>query len=227
MVADPLENLQSKLGYHFKNPKWATKALTHSSTGNAKNYERLEFVGDRVLGLVMAEVLFTTFPDESEGGLAKRHSALVQGRTLADIAQEINLGEDVILSVAEREAGGAENENILADVMEALFAALYLDGGLEAVKEIIIKLWGDRVQTLKKAPQDPKTALQEWVQARGLPLPEYDVVNRQGPDHQPVFTVQVDVVGYAPVHAEGSSRRQAEKAAAKAMLSTLKKGKKA
>jgi ribonuclease-3 len=227
MVADPLENLQSKLGYHFKNPKWATKALTHSSTGNAKNYERLEFVGDRVLGLVMAEVLFTTFPDESEGGLAKRHSALVQGRTLADIAQEINLGEDVILSAAEREAGGAENENILADVMEALFAALYLDGGLEAVKEIIIKLWGDRVQTLKKAPQDPKTALQEWVQARGLPLPEYDVVNRQGPDHQPVFTVQVDVVGYAPVHAEGSSRRQAEKAAAKAMLSTLKKGKKA
>lgn len=224
-MTEPILNLESKLGYVFQDKKWVIKATTHSSTGNAKNYERLEFVGDRVLGLVMAEILFETFPDESEGGLAKRHSALVQGRTLADIAIGINLGEDIILSDAEREAGGAENENILADVMEALLAALYLDGGLDVAKKVITQLWGDRVHTLKKAPQDPKTGLQEWVQARALPLPEYEVIERSGPDHAPLFTVQVTVEGFQEGVGEGSSRRQAEKEAAKAMLKILKKEK--
>lgn len=228
-MSDALTDLEEKLGYTFRDRPLLTKALTHSSTGfsstgEQRNYERLEFLGDRVLGLIMADILFKTFPDETEGGLAKRHSALVQGKTLADIASDYNLGESILMSDAERESGGAENENILADVMEALLAALYLDGGLDSARSVIEDWWGDRVHTMDKAPQDPKTALQEWVQARGLPLPAYDIISREGPDHAPLFIVEVQVLGEKPVRSEGPSRRQAEKSAAEAMLMMLKKG---
>ncbi len=230
-MSEVLTDLEKKLGYTFSNRPLLTKALTHSSTGHSstgeqRNYERLEFLGDRVLGLIMADILYKTFPDESEGGLAKRHSALVQGKTLADIATEYQLGEYVLMSDSERDSGGAENENILADVMEALLAALYLDGGLESACKVIESWWGDRIHTMDKAPQDPKTALQEWVQARGLPLPAYDVVAREGPDHAPLFVVEVQVLGEKPIRADGPSRRQAEKMAAESMLTVLKKGRK-
>jgi len=186
-----------------------------------KNYERLEFLGDRVLGLVMARILFEAFPDEAEGDLAKRHSALVQGRTLSLIAVEKNLGEAIIMSDSERNSGGAENENILADVMEGLLGAVFLDGGLEPADKIIRSWWGDKIHTMDKAPQDPKTALQEWVQARGLPLPTYEIIDREGPDHAPVFSIQVEVLERSPVVATGSSRREAEKKAAEIMLKQL------
>ncbi|MEM6780469.1 MAG: ribonuclease III [Pseudomonadota bacterium] len=228
-MIETLAELENKLGYTFQDQKLLIKALTHSSTGfsstgTTRNYERLEFLGDRVLGLIMADILFKTFQDDNEGNLAKRHSALVQGKTLSDIALENDLGTYVIMSDSERSSGGETNENILADVMEGLLGALYLDGGLPPARQLIETWWGDRIQTMDKAPQDPKTALQEWVQARGLPLPAYEIASREGPDHAPVFVIQVQVMGEKPIEAEGPSRRQAEKIAAEKMLNELKKG---
>ncbi len=213
--------LEAKLGYRFKMRAYLEQALTHSSKG-ASNNERIEFLGDRVLNLVMAEALFKKFPDENEGNLAKRHSALVQGRMLAVIGAGVTLGDYIILSEAERMSGGAANENILSDAMEAVLGAIFLDGGLDAARELILRLWADYLLTVSEAQQDPKTELQEWVQARGLPLPDYEIVNRSGPDHAPLFEIEVRVKGRDPVSAEGSSRRQAEKAAASLMLRQLK-----
>lgn len=229
LSSEKLDRLQTLLNHRFKDQDLLIRALTHSSTGlssigEQRNYERLEFLGDRVLGLVMADMLFTTFPDETEGGLAKRHSALVQGRTLYDIGLEQGLGEFVNMSESERAAGGEENENIIADVMESLLGALYLDGGIEAAHAMIENLWGERILVMSEAPQDPKTALQEWAQARGLPLPVYEIIEREGPDHAPLFTIQVSVEGRDPVTADGQSRRQAEKKAAKKMLQHIQKG---
>lgn len=221
-MSDILSTLEDKIGYTFKNRDWLERALTHSSSMDDKNYERLEFLGDRVLGLVMAEALFTHFPDESEGGLARRHSALVQGRTIALLGQQNGIGEYIIMSVAERASGGGEKENIVADVMEAMLGAIFLDAGLDAAKEVILRLWGENIDTLSDAPQDPKTELQEWVQARGLPLPLYEIVEKSGPDHAPEFVIEVRVEGEKPITANGPSRRQAEKTAARVMLRHLK-----
>ncbi len=217
-----LASVEQTLGYVFQNRDWLKRALTHSSSVDDKNYERLEFLGDRVLGLVMAHALFDHFPDENEGGMARRHSALVQGRTIALIGQQNGIGEYIIMSVAERASGGGEKENIVADVMEALFGAIYLDGGLDAARGVILRLWGNNIDTLTEAPMDPKTELQEWVQARGWPLPVYDIIDKTGPDHAPEFVIEVRVEGQAPVAAAGPSRRQAEKTAARTMLRHLK-----
>lgn len=222
MSSPALDILEEKLGYKFKNRDYLEKALTHSSTGKNINYERLEFLGDRVLGLIMAHRLFEIFPKENEGGLAKRHAALVQGKTLAVIAADNDLGDFIFLSDSEREAGGADNENILSDVLEALLGAIYLDGGLEAAQAVIKTLWGDNIKTLTKAPQDPKTELQEWAQARSLGLPNYKILDKSGPDHAPVFDIEVSVTGFDPVSATGNSRRLAEKEAATQLLKKLK-----
>lgn len=222
-AAPALAELESRLGYHFKSRTLLEQALTHSSSrsGTANN-ERLEFLGDRVLNLVIAEALFKTFPDESEGNLAKRHSALVQGRMLAVVGGTIGLGEFLNLSDSERHSGGAENENIVSDAMEAALGAMFLDGGLEPARETILRLWGGNIETLTDAHHDPKTELQEWVQARGLPLPEYTILAKSGPDHAPLFEIEVRVRGYAPVVADGPSRRQGEKTAARKMLAMIK-----
>lgn len=224
MSSGRFEKLGEKIGYAISVSPRLEAALTHSSAGGESNYERLEFLGDRVLGLVMAEILYETFPDETEGGLAKRHAALVQGRTLAEIAREIDLGDIMVLSDSERSGGGADNENILADGLEALMGALYLDAGLEPCRNAIERLWGDRVRTMSEAPQDPKTALQEWAQARGLPLPVYEMTNREGPDHAPVFDVRVTVKGFLPQRACGPSIRAAEKEAARMLLEYIERG---
>lgn len=210
--------LQDKIGYRFKRADLLQLALTHSSRDNEDNNERIEFLGDRVLNLVMAQALYETFPDESEGNLAKRHSALVQGRMLAVIGSSIDLGRFIILSESERHSGGAENENIVSDAMEALLGAVFLDGGLESAQKIITTLWGDNIRNLTEAHQDPKTELQEWVQARGLVLPEYEIIDKSGPDHAPLFVIEVRVEGFDPIQAEGASRRQGEKVAAGLML---------
>src|SRR5690606_36456931 len=146
------------------------------------------------------------------------HAALVQGRTLAVIGAMNDLGDVIIMSDAERKSGGGEKENIVADVLEALLGAVYVDVGLDAAQEVILRLWGNNIDTLKDAPMDPKTELQEWVQARGLPLPVYDVVDKSGPDHMPEFQIAVKVEGFVDIVAKGSSRRQAEKTAARLML---------
>lgn len=215
--------LQETLRHQFHDINLLVAAMTHASTGHEHNYERLEFLGDRILGLVMAEHLYKLFPHEPEGHLAKRHAALVQGALLAVIAREINLGDSLILSEAERAGGGAENENMLADALEALIGALYLDAGLAPCQALIVRLWGDRVSVLSAPPQDPKTTLQEWAQGRGLPLPLYELEGRSGPDHAPVFTIRVTVQGFAPASATGASRRAAEKESARILLEQLQK----
>lgn len=218
----PLEALEARIGYTFQNRAFLEQALTHSSRSGTVNNERIEFLGDRVLNLVIAENLFKRFPSEPEGALAKRHSALVQGRMLAIIGGIVSLGDYLILSEAERQSGGAANENILSDAMEATLGAIFLDGGLDAARDVILRLWDDNMDTLAGAHQDPKTELQELVQARGLPLPEYEIVGKSGPDHAPLFEIEVRVRGYDPVIAEGPSRRHGEKAAATRMLAQLK-----
>lgn len=222
----PLEKeraaLQEKLGYQFTNQELLARALTHSSAGAERNYERLEFLGDRVVGLIMAHTLWALFPKEAEGDLAKRHAALVQGKMLARIARDLDLGRAMRLSEAERAAGGAENDNILADGLESVIGAMYVDTGLEACEEVVKNLWGESIHVMKRPPQDPKTALQEWAQARGLPLPTYELVGRDGPDHAPSFEIRVTVLGYPPTSATGASRRKAEKEAAANLLAHLR-----
>ncbi len=222
MGMDPLQDLQDSLDYQFQNTELLMRALTHSSTGAAKNYERLEFLGDRVVGLVIAHMLWETYPDEAEGDLAKRHAALVQGRMLAKITKLMNLGAAMQFSEAERAAGGASNENILADGVEGVIGALYVDGGMEACEKAIKRLWGKSILIMRAPPQDPKTALQEWAQGRGLPLPKYELVGRDGPDHAPTFEIRVTVESFPPWTSRGASRRKAEKDAAAMLLAHLK-----
>ncbi|NNG05151.1 MAG: ribonuclease III, partial [Inquilinus sp.] len=181
-------------------------------------YERLEFLGDRVLGLIVAEWLLERFPDEPEGALARRHTDLVRRETLAEIARGIELGRHLILSAGEAEYGGRENEAILADGCEAVIAARYLDGGLEAARRFVRSAFAEVIDRHLRPPLDAKTALQEWVQARGLPLPDYTTVSRSGPDHKPEFEVQVTIKGLPPAVGSGSSKRIAERRAAAAML---------
>ncbi len=219
MVAE-LKIFQDRLGYHFRDDGLLEHALTHSSKG-AKNYERLEFLGDRVLGLVIADIVYKAFPAESEGGLAKRHSALACTETLVDIANMIGLPDVVILSDGERAAGGVKQDNLLADAMEAVIGAIFLDQGLNACHTVIEGLWGEKVHILKEPPIDSKTGLQEWAQARKLGVPVYDIIKREGPDHAPFFHISVTVKGYGLQVGVGSSRRMAEKEAAKKFLDYL------
>lgn len=212
------EKLEKKLGHKFKDKELLSNALTHSSTGGGRDYERLEFLGDRVLGLVIAETLYQKFPDEAEGDLAKRLAALVQGELLAAIATEIYLGAYIRFSDAEAQAGGAKNNNILSDVFESVIGALYLDSGLDACRTLIARLWDDKFHAMKTPPQHPKTSLQEWAQGKGLPLPVYKIVAQHGPDHAPVFDIELTVKGFKPVLAQGRTRQDAEKNAARAFF---------
>ena len=225
MTSEALTLLQEKIGYTFKESDLLRAALTHASAGSERNYERLEFLGDRVLGLIMAQILFERFPQENEGDLAKRHAALVQGKMLAQIARDIDLGDPLILSESERAGGGSHNDNILADAMEALIGALYLDGGLDICAKLIRDLWAQNIDVMKEPPKDPKTALQEWAQSRALPLPDYSIVSRTGPDHAPEFEIGVTIEGYDQVTAKGFSRRIAEKEAARLFLEQRKQDK--
>ncbi len=218
MSSKSLKSLEKIIGYNFENQDLLHEALTHPSTGKTKNYERLEFLGDRVLGLVVSHLLYQKFPDETEGDMAKRLSCLVQGSMIAEIASKINLGDYILFSDAERKAGGAHNENILADVFEALIGALYQEAGLPICENFITAHWADVLTTMKTPPQHPKTALQEWAQSENLPLPEYKISDQHGPDHAPIFDISVNVKGHPPVTAQGKSRQEAEKEAAQQFL---------
>lgn len=222
MAKKPHQDLEKLIGHTFNDPILLKTALTHSSKGAPINYERLEFLGDRVLGLVVAQTLYQKFPTEPEGHLAKRLAALVQGTFLAEIAREMQLGNYIEFSDAEAAAGGSENENILADVFESLIGALYLDSNFETCDALITKLWADRFDTMEKPPQHPKTQIQEWAQSKGLPLPHYKIIGQSGPDHAPVFDVELKVEGYDPVIAQAPSRQLAEKLAATAFMESLK-----
>lgn len=221
-----LDDLQSVLDYRFKNISLLEEALTHPSTDahqtENKNYERLEFLGDRVLGLVVAEMLLRTFPDEAEGDLAKRHTALVQAKMLAEIARDIKLGQFLSLSVGEQRSGGRHKSTVLADALEAVIGAMYLDGGTGVAKNFLIRFWTDKMMSYEIPPMDAKTELQEWAQKRGLPLPQYVLLERSGPDHEPVFDMEVRVKGQPNQTGTSNSKQNAQKYAAQTMLNHLR-----
>lgn len=219
-----MNRLMDALHYHFKNPDLLREALTHPSVSServALNYERLEFLGDSVLGLAVAEFLLLEYPHEVEGDIARRHAALVCGQAVSDIARALNLGEYMIMTDGEQNAGGRQNAANLENTLEAIIGALYLDGGLVPVQELVRQYWHPRAATMKEPPKDPKTALQEWAQGRGRPIPVYRVIDSQGPSHAPVFTIQVEVEGCPSFQAQAGSKRIAEREAAQQLLSYL------
>ncbi|MBL4693342.1 MAG: ribonuclease III [Magnetovibrio sp.] len=215
--------LQSTLGYTFKDIELLSRALRHASTTTERSQsnERLEFLGDRVLGLTVAELLYDRFPEEDEGHLARRFAGLTSREGLARVADSIDLNAYIRKLEVDAEAEKRSHSSISADTLEAVFGAMYIDAGLEAPKAFIAKHWESLIGEDLSAPKDAKTGLQEWAQARSLGLPEYKIINREGPDHAPIFTIQVTVKGYAPDTAQGGSRRTAEQAAALKLLSIL------
>jgi ribonuclease-3 len=222
--------LSSIIEYNFNAEMLLEKALTHPSLSRQKqedkqvfNYERLEFLGDGVLGLIIAELLFMMFPQENEGHLAKRHAALVRGETVTEIARSLEIGRFMRLSEGEEQTGGRENASNLENTLEAIIGAIYLDGGIEPSKKFVLKHWTSRAKAMKAPPKDPKTALQEWAQSRKLPIPEYKAIDVQGPAHAPIFTIEVTVKGTLPQQATGISKKLAEKKAAAALLAIVER----
>lgn len=217
------EQLEARLGYRFADPDLLAHALTHSSAVSpskrvAQDYQRLEFLGDRVLGLSVADMLYRRLPKASEGDLNRSLVRLVRKETCAAMARELDLGRYIRLGEAEARSGGADKEAILSDVAEALFAAIYLDGGLGKAYDVIERLLGDHIEAAVNLRPDAKTTLQEWAQGRGLEPPSYTEVERTGPDHAPEFTISVAIGGFAAVSATGPSKKLAEHKAAEAFL---------
>ena len=215
--------LEERIGYRFKDGALLDSALTHISAlkgarNRANSYQRLEFLGDHVLGLVISDLLFRAFPRADEGELSRRLADLVRKETCAEIARSIELGAAIRLGSSEANAGGRKRPAILADVCEALIGAVYLDGAYPAAEALVERLWQVRMQATAQPQRDPKTVLQEWAQARGLPTPAYSEVARTGPDHNPEFRVAVQLPNFAPAEGSGRSKRAAEQAAAAAML---------
>jgi len=219
-----IASFEDRIGYHFKSPALLEQALTHiSALSGARNragsYQRLEFLGDRVLGLVISDMLFRAFAKADEGEMSRRLADLVRKEACADVARAIELGETIRLGASEANAGGRGRTAILADVCEALIGAVFVDGGYPAAAALIERLWSERMRTPARPLRDSKTVLQEWAQARGLPTPAYREVERKGPDHDPEFRVTVELPDLAPAEGLGRSKRAAEQAAATAMLS--------
>lgn len=218
-----LQAFAARIGHDFRRPELLLRAVTHSSiaTPSRPDNQRLEFLGDRVLGLVMAEALLAADRGASEGQLAPRFNALVRKETCAAVAREVNLGEVLKLGRSEMMSGGRRKEALLADAMEAVIAAVHLDAGFEAAKALVLRLWGDRIGSVEADARDAKTSLQEWAQGRGLPPPSYTELGREGPDHQPMFTVEVRLSTGETEVARAGSKRQAEQAAARALLARM------
>lgn len=193
------------------------RALTHGSTGKP-DYQRLEFLGDRILGLVISDMLYHRYSDEAEGRLSHRLNALVSGNTCAVIAREIGLPPHIRLGKQARDDGAQQSDNVLGDVMEAIIGAVYLDHGLEAARSLIERLWGPLIETANGAPKHPKSELQEWCAANGRKVPDYTITKKEGPPHAMRFEITVTVKGFDPVSASANSKQAAETAAALAFL---------
>ena len=218
-----LAAFSQRLGHGFSRPELLVRALTHGSIASPHrdDNQRLEFLGDRVLGLVMAESLLDADPTAAEGLIAPRYNALVRRETCADVARAIDLGVVLKLGRSEMKSGGRRKEALLADAMEAVLAAVYLDAGLPAARSVILRHWASRITQVDSDARDAKTALQEWAQARGETPPDYVEVARDGPDHQPVFTIEARLASGPSERARAGSKRQAEQAAAAALLSKV------
>lgn len=218
-----LAAFSDRLGHSFDDPDLLRRALTHSSLSSPTrpDNQRLEFLGDRVLGLVMAEALLSQDEGAREGQLAPRFNALVRKEACADVARDIDLGAVLRLGKSEMATGGRRKQALLGDAMEAVIAAVYLDAGFDAARAMILRLWGERLTQVDTDARDAKTALQEWAQARGLPPPSYVQVARTGPDHAPVFTIEARLDNGEIARAEGRVKRQAEQAAARELLDRL------
>jgi len=221
--SEAIRSFEQRLGYEFSNLSLLVEALTHSSIASdfRKDNQRLEFLGDRVLGLVMAEALLEIDQTAPEGTLAPRFNALVRKETCAEVARQIELGGVLKIGRSEMLSGGRRKDALLGDGMEAVIAAIYKDGGFEIAKTIIINLWGDRIKNVKVDARDAKTMLQEWAQARGQNPPNYEVISRSGPDHAPDFLVKVILASGETSEAMAGSKRQAEQMAAKALLQKI------
>ena len=222
-AANPaIASLCRSLGYDFRNIGLLQTALTHSSARVTEpergDNDQLEFLGDRVLGLIVAELLAETFPQAGTGELALRYNRLVRKETCADVAREIALGAAIVMSDGEAESGGREKNTILGDACEALLGAVFLDGGFERARAVVRTLWQPYMHADEDLASDAKSALQEWAQGRGLALPRYEETERRGPDHAPQFTASVSIEGFAPQSGSGASKRAAEQNAAAAML---------
>jgi ribonuclease-3 len=216
---------QDRLGHVFRKPDLLVRAVTHASIGTATrpDNQRLEFLGDRVLGLVMAEALLGADEGAREGQLAPRFNALVRKETCADVAREVGLGDVLKLGRSEMLTGGRRKEALLGDAMEAVIAAVYQDAGFEAARALILRLWGKRIAAVEPDARDAKTSLQEWAQARGMPPPAYEEAGRSGPDHAPQFTVRVTLANGATAEAMAGSKRVAEQAAARLLLERVER----
>jgi ribonuclease-3 len=218
-----LERLAAVLGHRFNDAALLEQAVTHpSATSPARpDNQRLEFLGDRVLGLIVAEALLQVYPGAAEGALAPRFNALVQRETLAEIAAELGLGEFLRLGRSEATGGGRRKKAILADAMEAVIAALFLDGGMAVARRFVLSRWQRRIEAHETAPMDAKTRLQEWAQGRGMAPPVYQVTGREGPDHAPQFTIEVRLETGETGGGAAKSKKQAEQIAATALLTRL------
>ncbi|MCV6823264.1 MULTISPECIES: ribonuclease III [Halocynthiibacter] len=222
-LAAELKAFCGQIGHEFADPSLLVRAVTHSSMSSPTraDNQRDEFLGDRVLGLVIAEALLKHDQKASEGLLAPRFNALVRKETCADVAREIGLGSVLKLGRSEMISGGRRKEALLADAMEALIAAIYQDAGFDVARDFVLRLWGDRITKVEADARDSKTALQEWAQARKLNPPKYIEISRSGPDHAPVFTIEVRLENGKSEKATAGSKRNAEQAAATALLARL------
>jgi len=221
MSADVAAFVRDNLGHEPRDLALFELALTHSSIGK-NSYERLEFLGDRVLGMVIAHALYERYPNEPEGNLSKRYNGLVDGVTCAENGREIGVPQLVRLGRQAREDRASQSDNVVGDVVEALIGALFLDGGFDAAERFILKLWEPDLAVQRRAPQHPKSALQELAAAKGLRAPAYEVVSRTGAHHAPKFTVRVTVPTLGEATADGSTKQEAETASAAALLSQAK-----
>jgi ribonuclease-3 len=221
--ASTAKALESRIDYRFRDKALLDSALTHISAlkggrSRSGNYQRLEFLGDHVLGLVVSDMLFRAFPKANEGELSRRLADLVRRETCAEVGRAIDLGAAVRLGPSEISGGGRSREAILADVCESVIGAVFLDGGYAAGAALVERLWDERMRIPARPPRDAKTILQEWAQARGLPTPSYREVGRTGPHHKPEFRVAVQLPDRAPAEGMGRSKRAAEQAAAAVLL---------
>ncbi|MEO0389741.1 MAG: ribonuclease III [Pseudomonadota bacterium] len=222
-LSQELQAFCDRIGYRFQDPAGLVRAVTHASlsSANKDDNERFEFLGDRVLGLVMAEALLAQDRRATEGQLAPRFNALVRKETCADVAREVGLGDVLRLGRSERMSGGRRKDALLGDGIEAVIAAVYLDGGFAAAKDMVQRLWGDRITQVEDDARDAKTALQEWAQARGLNPPQYIEVARSGPDHAPEFTIEARLDSGETAQATAGAKRGAQQAAAQQLLARM------